>query len=114
MLEVLAVGLLAVPAQISVQGFLALGLPQIYSKILIVRLIALFVSLPLGFHFFGILGAVCGVAVSQFFPLILMLSWNIRLELFDLRKELLFLPLVVVGLGAGKMISIGIDLLHRL
>ena len=110
MLEVLAAGLLAVPAQISVQGFLALGLPQIHSKILILRLIVLFISLPLGFYFFGIPGAVAGVAVSQLFPLILMLSWNVRLKLFDLRKELLFLPLIVVGLGAGKLISMGIAL----
>ena len=52
MLEVLAVGLLALPAQISIQGFLALGLPQIHSKILILRLIALFISLPLGILLF--------------------------------------------------------------
>ena len=114
MLQVLAVGLLAAPAQIAVQGFLALGLPQIHSKVLIVRLAGLFVALPLGFYLFGIPGALWGIAVSQLLPLIWMLSWNVRLKLFDLRKELLFLPLVVVGLGVGKLIAVAVGRLHGL
>jgi O-antigen/teichoic acid export membrane protein len=110
-LEVLAVGLLAVPSQIAIQGFLALGLPQIYSKILIGRLVVLVVSLPLGFYFLGLPGAVSGMVASLLVPMS-ALSWNARLGLIDLRRELLLLPVVVVGLGAGKLISMAVGLLQ--
>jgi len=105
MLEILALGLLAVPAQIAIQGFLTLGLPQIHARILVLRLTVLAVCLPLGFYFLGIPGAIGGVVASQLVILISIFCWNVRLKLFDLRKEVLFLPMIVVGLGAGKLIS---------
>jgi O-antigen/teichoic acid export membrane protein len=57
MLEVLALALLTSPFRLVAQCFLALGVPRILSYISATQLITLFVALPIGFHYFGIPGA---------------------------------------------------------
>lgn len=106
MLQILAVGLLATPLQISVQCYMARGMPEIYSRVLTIRLIALVVALPLGFHFLGLPGAVCGIVFSQFVALPTIFLLNVRHKIADLKRELLTLPIVAVGLGAGTLLNL--------
>jgi O-antigen/teichoic acid export membrane protein len=106
MLEVLSVALLTVPFQISIQSFMALGMPQLHSRILAVRLILLVAAMPIGIHFFGLPGALWGFVLSQFLSLAPLIAYSIKLRLFDLRQELLFLPVAVVGLGAGYVLTL--------
>jgi O-antigen/teichoic acid export membrane protein len=108
MLEILAITLLAVPFQITIQSFLALGNPKIQSFMVVVRLVALFVGMPLGFSLFGLSGALWGNVCSQFLPLPITIFYSARYEIFDLRRELLMLPMVFVGMGAGWLIDFAI------
>jgi O-antigen/teichoic acid export membrane protein len=109
MLEVLAAALLTVPFQISIQCFMALGMPQLHSNILVIRLVMLFAAMPVGFHFFGLPGALWGLVLSQFLCLPMIILYSARHGLFDLRKELLLLPMVFVGMGVGKVFALVVD-----
>ena len=57
MLQILALALLTVPFRLASQSFLLFGVPKIYSYIHAVRLVALYVSMPLGFYWFGLRGS---------------------------------------------------------
>jgi O-antigen/teichoic acid export membrane protein len=110
MLEILAVALLTIPFHISLNCFTALGMPRLYTSIYAVRLIAIFVTMPLGFYLFDLTGAVCGLVASSFLWLPAIIVYSVRYRLFDLRRELLALPVVGLGIGVGiaieKMIAL--------
>jgi O-antigen/teichoic acid export membrane protein len=108
MLQILAVGLLASPLQMASQAYLALGMPQLLSTILAVRLAALAVAMPLGLHYFGIQGALWGMVASQFASLPIFFAWNIRNRFFDVYREVLMLPMVLIGGGVGKLLLIAV------
>ena len=105
-LELLAAVLLTVPFRLATQTFLALGKPKLQSNIVLARLILLFALTPLFFHLFGFPGAVTAIVLSHFSSLPLILFYNIRNHVFDLRKEMLHLFWVPLGLGAGKLLAI--------
>ncbi len=112
MLEVLAAGLLPLPFHISIQFYMALGKPQIQSYISAIRLITLVVAMPLGFHYFGLPGALWGLVGSQFLFLPFLIAQNLKYELLSYRREMIFLPMIVLGFGVGKIIVIVANLLR--
>jgi O-antigen/teichoic acid export membrane protein len=101
MLQTLAAALIVVPSQMSLQCFMALGMPQIHSRILSIRLIVLSLCMPAGAYVFGVPGAIWGVVLSQLLCLPIIFSYTIRHDLFDFRRELLSL----LGLPAGMMVG---------
>jgi O-antigen/teichoic acid export membrane protein len=105
MLELLSFMLLAIPLQISIQCFMALGRPQLHSQVLLIRLITLLLAVPGGFQLLGLQGAVLGVVSSQFICLPIIIYYSARHRLFDLRRELMLLPLVAVGMCGGLLIG---------
>jgi O-antigen/teichoic acid export membrane protein len=104
MLQILATTLLMAPFGIAVQAYLALGRPELHSRILFVRLGALLVAMPLGFHLFGLPGALWGAVLSQFASLPMFIRYNVGRAIFDLSREVLLLPAVLVGAAIGKLI----------
>jgi O-antigen/teichoic acid export membrane protein len=107
----LAAVLLTVPFRLATQTFLALGQPKLQSNIVLGRLVLLFALTPLFFRLFGFPGAVAAIVLSHFSSLPLIIFYNIRNHVFDLRKELLHLVSVPVGLGAGKLLTLAIAML---
>jgi O-antigen/teichoic acid export membrane protein len=105
MLQVLAVALATVPFRLGTQTFMALGRPKLQSNIVLVRLILLFLLVPLLFHFYGFSGAICAVVVSQFSSVPFTVFYNIRNGVFNLYKELLYLAWVPAGFAAGKLLA---------
>lgn len=104
MLQILAVILLTMPPQLALQAYLALGRPQLHSRILILRLVALAVGVPLGFSLHGLAGALCGIAASNFAPVPLLLFYNGKFGMLDARRELLPLVLLPLGMAAGWLL----------
>lgn len=105
MLEILAVGLVAVPFRVATQCFLALGKPRLLSNIIAIRLVTLFVMIPAGFHALGLAGAVWGIVLSHLASLAMIVHYKIAHGLFDLRKELSLLPLIPAGMAAGVALN---------
>ena len=112
MLEILAAGVLAVPFQIAVQCFMALGLPNIQSHIAGIRLASLWLAMPLGFHLYGFSGAICGIVISQLISVPIIIFYSIRNDFFDLKRELLPVPMFPVGLAIGALLVFAIGRYH--
>jgi O-antigen/teichoic acid export membrane protein len=106
MLQVLAAALLTAPFQIAIQCFVALGMPQVLSRVLALRLVVLAVAMVGGYHFFGVAGALWGLVASHLLCLPMIIFHCVRYGLFDLRRELLFLPMVVVGMIVGWVLTL--------
>jgi len=105
MLEVLALALVAIPFRVATQCFLVLGEPRLMSRICVIRLAALGLLTPAGFHFFGLEGALWAIVLSYFSTLPTTIAFVVRHGLFDVRRELLLLPAVLLGMVAGTVLN---------
>ncbi len=104
MLQILAAILLTVPFRLAAQAVLSLGMPRLFFNTIAIRLVALFAATPIGFYSFGLPGALAGVVLSHFSYLPTIALYQIRYGIFDIRRELLLLPVIVVGMGAAKLV----------
>jgi O-antigen/teichoic acid export membrane protein len=105
-LEVSATILLTVPFRLATHSFLAMGMPRLQSDIIGVRLISLILATFIGFKFFGFQGALWGIVFSHLSYIPIIVYYNIRHHLFDIRAELYLLAIVPIGLGAGKVCAL--------
>jgi hypothetical protein len=106
MLQILAVLLLAAPFQIAVQAYLALGRPELHSRILAVRLAALFTLMPIGFLLTGLTGALWGGVAAQLLTVPLVIFYNTGKGLFAPKHELLALAIVPLGAVVGRFCTL--------
>jgi O-antigen/teichoic acid export membrane protein len=105
MLEALAVALVTIPFRVATQCFVVLGEPHLMSRICLIRLAALCVLTPAGFHFFGLPGALWAIVLSYFATLPTTLAFVVRHRLFDASKELFLPAAFLAGLAAGQALS---------
>lgn len=112
MLQLLAIGLISVPPRATIYYLLAHGQAAAFSAILAVRLVTTFIALPVGFHLFGLPGALGGLVLSQFAPVPMIIYFSTRAELFDVRRELAALPMIGLGMAAGMLANWGFEYLR--
>ncbi len=108
MLEILALGLLSMPFRVAGLCLVALGMPRLLSNIIAVRLIVMFVAMPVGFHFFGLQGALWGLVLSHFAYALATVAYKVEFSLFDLRKELLLLLVILAGMAVASLLNLAI------
>lgn len=108
MVEILAVGLLAVPFNLPIYCLLARGLPSIFTGLIAIRVAVTIVLIPLGFHFFGVPGALWAIVISQLSILPPTIYYQVKYDLFDLSKELLLFPVLFAGMLIGEVFILGI------
>lgn len=113
MLEILAVGLLAFPFSLPMQALLASGLAKNFTGLIAIRVATAFVLIPLGFHYYGVPGGLWGIVATQLTGVVSIVYYQIRYGLFDLSKELLVLPIFLVGVIAGEAFNFAIDYLAK-
>lgn len=106
MLEITATILLTVPFRLATQSFLAMGKPRLQSDVVMVRLISLILATPIGFRLFGLQGALWGIVFSHFSYIPIIVYYNMKHHLFDIRIELYLLAIVPIGLAAGKVCAL--------
>lgn len=106
MLEALATSLLAVPFNLAQYSLLARGLAKIFTNLVAMHAVAAIVFIPLGFHFFGLPGALWGIVTSQLSSLPATIYYQLKYDLFDLSKELLLLPLFFAGMIAAESFNL--------
>jgi O-antigen/teichoic acid export membrane protein len=104
-LGIIAAVLLTTPFRLATQSFLALGMPRLQSDVILVRLVSLAVFTPIGFHFFGLDGALVGIVFSHFSYIPMIVSYNVKHKLFDLQKEILLSALAPTGFALGTFLS---------
>ncbi|MBU1690127.1 MAG: oligosaccharide flippase family protein [Gammaproteobacteria bacterium] len=103
MLTVLALGLIAGRYTLVYQFCLAMGSMRYLFAAAMVRLVALYAGIPLGFSLAGIEGAVMAIVVSQFTGWPVAVYFKAQHGLIDWKRELIGLPMfglaAVVGWG---------------
>jgi len=109
MLEILSVILITVPFRLATESFLALGAPKFLSKIIVLRLVSMFILTPLGFYLFDIGGALWGIVLSHFSYIPMIVFYNSRHNLLDARKETFLLIIIPFGLMSGFLLSKAVD-----
>lgn len=105
MLEVLCLVLFEVRYWLSGQCFLALGKPKLLTPIAALRMALIFLGVPIAFRHFGLSGALWAIALSTLATLPVTLMLKLRNDLFDLRRELVVLPVLAVGYAVGMLAS---------
>jgi O-antigen/teichoic acid export membrane protein len=103
--EILSLSLIFIRYGVTEMCCLALGKPRILTELIAIRGAALFVLVPLCFHLFGFDGALWVIALHRAFSLLPIIHFKIKHHLLDLRKELIVLPIFLVGIASGKAFS---------
>jgi len=101
MLRILALALMTVPYSIAARCFVVLGKPSHLSYIGGIRLGTLAIATIVGFHLFGVLGSVWGIVLSYFSVVPVTIFFQVRHDIFDLRKELYALSAGFGGVALG-------------
>ena len=105
MLRILALALLTLPFRVATQCFVVLGEPAQMGAIGAIRLACLCAAVPLGWHFFGLAGALWAIVLSYFSTLPTTLAFVVRHHLFDAAKERALIPALTAGLAAGLALT---------
>jgi O-antigen/teichoic acid export membrane protein len=86
------------------QVYLAMGKTKYQAVINVVSVAALFVAVPLGYQWFGILGAIAAIALRSLAAVPLMFYFNAKHGLNDFKLEALVLLVWPVGFAAGWLV----------
>lgn len=105
MLQWLSFGLFFSRYNIAGIAYIALGRPYHVTAVNAIRSISLFACLAVGFHTFGVFGAIIGIAFHMLPSTLYMLYYNWRLGIGDLRLEVIVLFFWPAGWLAGKALD---------
>ncbi|MGW8466024.1 oligosaccharide flippase family protein [Pseudomonas sp. CLCA07] len=105
MLAILSLSFFTMRFTVAHQVWLALGLTKYQAMDNIIRAVSLWGLLPLMLAIGGVEYAIWGVALHAFPTLVLVFYVNCRLGLFNLKRELVVLPMLVVGALFGELLS---------
>jgi O-antigen/teichoic acid export membrane protein len=111
MVQILAVSLLTIPFRLATQSLLVVGSAKIYSYINALWAATLYIGMPVGFHFFGLSGAVWGYVGAYFSLVPIAIAYMIKFGLFDVRQEILALPAIFAGVLFAEGFNLTIPLL---
>lgn len=111
MVMALAAGVIGVRYQVVEMGYLAVAKTKYGAYANAMRLVALVAGLLVGRHFFGIVGTVIGVALSQYAAWPLAIWFKKQVHALTWRAEALLIPCIVGGLVVGAGISLALRLL---
>ncbi|ROM95430.1 oligosaccharide flippase family protein [Pseudomonas brassicacearum] len=104
MMAVLSLSFFTLRYTVAHQVWLALGLTKYQAMDNIIRIVSLWVLLPLLLTIGGVKYAIWGVALHTFPTLILIVYVNRQVGLFDLKRELVVLPMLAVGALCGELV----------
>ena len=111
-LQILAVLSWLFPRDLAIQCLLIFDLPHIFSRIGAVRLVSLYLGIPIGFHLFGFLGGLWAIVLASFSTVPMTVAYAAKYGLFDLRRELLLLPIVFAGAIVATAFNLSVDHIH--
>ncbi|MEB6592136.1 MULTISPECIES: oligosaccharide flippase family protein [Pseudomonas] len=104
-IAILSLSLFTLRFTLAHQLWLALGLTKYVAMDNVIRVVSLFVLLPVLMAMGGVTYAIWGVALHTYFTLFLIFKVNRQLGLLDLKRELVVLPALLIGVLFGEMIT---------
>jgi len=103
MLQILAVSIVGSSFQLGTMLMLSKGNPKVGTFAVLIRSIALFTMLPLGYEYYGLYGAVWAIAVNPLSESLIVLGFFMRYKIISYYKEVIFIPFILVGYAAGSL-----------
>ncbi|OYY49132.1 MAG: hypothetical protein B7Y48_07425 [Methylophilales bacterium 28-44-11] len=100
-LQILSISLFEVRYRLAGECFLAMGKPKLQSSLILVNLVCLYVFGFSMYYMFGFKGLVWAVACSALSTIPLILFYLRKYNILDWKKELVVLPVLVLGYMAG-------------
>ncbi|VVM43306.1 hypothetical protein PS662_00411 [Pseudomonas fluorescens] len=104
MLAILSLSFFTYRYVVAHQAWLALGLTKYQALDNIIRAVSLWGLLPLLLAIGGVEYAIWGVALHAVPTLVLVVYVNCKVGLFDIKRELMVLPMVLVGALCGELV----------
>jgi O-antigen/teichoic acid export membrane protein len=105
MLEILAVSLIAARYAVAHQLYLAMGVPRYLTAINLVRMVTLYTSLPLAYNYAGLGAAIWAISLHTIATLPVVYWVNVRLKIFDIRREVIVLIALPMGFITGNALK---------
>ena len=105
MMAILSLSFFTMRYMLANQVWIALGLTKYQAIDNIIRVVSLWVLLPLLLAIGGVKYAIWGAALYTFPTLILVFYVNCRLGMFSLKRELVVLPMLAVGAMCGVLLT---------
>ncbi|WLP03192.1 oligosaccharide flippase family protein [Pseudomonas putida] len=105
MLAILSLSFIVLRYTLAHQVWIALGLTKYQAMDNIIRLVSLWGLLPLLLAIGGVEWAICGVALHAAPTLVLVVYVNCKLDIFSLKRELVVLPMLLVGALCGALLT---------
>jgi O-antigen/teichoic acid export membrane protein len=108
-LEILACSLVLTRYNVSVSAYIAMGVTKYMPVINLVKLVALFVAMPLGYHVWGLAGAFWAIALHLIATLPLYYLYNRRHGLWSWANEAKLLAIWPLAWGLGWVLSVAVQ-----
>lgn len=105
MLSLLGLSLVSLRYNLTDQCFLALGKPKLMTYLIVIRTLFMFILLPIVFKYYGLHGAVWVIVLSYFSSFPLAIYYKKTHHLLDIKKELITLPIILVGALCGILFN---------
>jgi len=106
MMAVLSTSFFVMRYIVANQIWIALGLTKYQAIDNIIRVVSLWVLVPLLLAFGGVDWAIWGVALHTLPTLVLVVYVNRRVGILDIKRELIVLPMLVVGALGGELVLV--------
>ena len=103
-LQILALFLVFVRYEVAHQCYYAVGRPKLATAVTLIDASALYLSIPLAFHYFGFHGAVWAIALACVASLPLDIWITAKLGLLDIKKEFVVMPVFLLGMAIGELL----------
>jgi O-antigen/teichoic acid export membrane protein len=104
-LQILAVSIFELRYRLSGECFMAMGKPRLITYLIILDLVLLYVLGVLAFSNYGFKGAVWALSISAIATIPLNLYYQNKYGVLDWKRELIALPLLLVGYGLGLLVK---------
>ena len=109
MMQILAISLVGVSYGLANELMLSLGYSKVSTLALSLRAITLFSSVPISAYFFGPTGALIAISLSVFSEVIIYWWALQKYNLLNIIKELVFLPVILIGWGCGYGVTLIVE-----
>ena len=105
-LQILSISLFELRYRLAGECFLAMGKPKLQTVLILINLIFLYVFGFIAFNFFVFSGAIWVVACSSIAKIPFNLFYLNNFEILDWKKELIVLPMLLIGYVVGSILDL--------
>jgi len=106
MLEVLSLVLVAERFSLLDFCYLTIGKPILLTIKIAFQLVVLYIAILVGFHTYGVDGAIWGIVLTSFTVIGFDLFMSQRISILDLRREAIVLPMFAIGMFGGWLLQV--------